>query len=79
MKLTPPALAREYGVSVDKVLAWIRSGELRAVNVATRPAGRPRWRIDPDDVAAFEARRTMHSHPRATRRRKRPAAVTEYF
>jgi hypothetical protein len=33
--LTPPQLARENGVSPDKVHAWIRSGKLQAINVAT--------------------------------------------
>ena len=49
--LTPPKLAKQLGVSNEKVLTWIRNGELRAVNVAERLAGRPRWRIS---EAAFE-------------------------
>jgi excisionase family DNA binding protein len=56
-KLTPPEVARLWGVSPDKVLAWIAGGELRAVNAATRPGGRPRWLIDRADLAAFEAAR----------------------
>jgi excisionase family DNA binding protein len=56
-KLTPPELARRWGVSSDKVRAWIESGELRAINLATRPSGRPRYRIDLADVLAFEQRR----------------------
>ncbi len=35
-KLTPPEVAKAWGISPEKVLAWIRSGELRAVNVATK-------------------------------------------
>jgi excisionase family DNA binding protein len=34
-KLTPPEIARLWGVSADKVLTWIRSGELKAMNAAT--------------------------------------------
>lgn len=68
--LTPPAVARAYGVNVGKVLAWIRSGELRAVNLASRPGGRPRWRISADAIAQFEARRLAVA-PRPRRRRNR--------
>ena len=69
--LTPPAIARRYGVKPDKILAWIASGELAAINVAERPGGRPRWRISPEAIAAFERRRS--SRPAAsptTKRRK---------
>jgi len=57
-KLTPPELARRYGVEPCKVIAWIRNGELRAMNVARRPNGRPRFLIDEDDVARFEQARS---------------------
>lgn len=43
--LTPPAIARLLGISQDKVLGWIRSGELRAVDVADRASRAPRYRI----------------------------------
>lgn len=79
-KLTPPQLARQYGVSTDKVLGWIRSGELRAVNVATRPDGRPRWVIDAADLLAFERQRQARPRsPAAPRRRPKSAGVIEYF
>jgi len=80
VKLTPPELAKRLGVSPEKILAWIASGELPAVNVALRLGGRPRWRIDPADVADFERRRSAQPVPR--RSRKRPIAagvVTAYF
>lgn len=50
---TPPQLALDLGVGPDKVAHWIGSGELRAVNIATRPDGKPRWLIFQDDVEAF--------------------------
>src|SRR5208282_6385077 len=55
-RLTPPELARALRVDVHTVLAWIRDGQLRAVNVGAGKR-RPRWRIDPADVAVFEAAR----------------------
>jgi hypothetical protein len=69
-KITPRALARRYRVSPDKILAWIRSGELRAVNIATKPGGRPRYAIDEADVAAFEERRTAVQPNKTGRRLK---------
>ncbi|MFH1922441.1 MAG: helix-turn-helix domain-containing protein [Planctomycetota bacterium] len=80
-KVAPPEVARRYGVSVYKVHAWIASGELRATNLATRPGGKPRWKIDEADLAAFEAGRanTPVPEPQRRRRRKADASVTEYF
>jgi hypothetical protein len=77
-KLTPPAVARRYGVSPDKVLTWIRLGELRGVNIATNPSGRPRYVVDEADLAAFEHRRAVH-RTQAPPRRRRAANVIEFF
>lgn len=54
---TPAQLAARLGVATRKVHSWIRAGELRAVNIATDPNGRPRWVIDMADLQAFEQRR----------------------
>lgn len=50
---TPTQLAKEIGVAPEKILAWIRKGELRAINIAERRNGRARWRVSSDDWAAF--------------------------
>lgn len=55
--LTPPQLAKQLGVQAEKVLGWIRSGELRAVNVADRACRRPRWRISAEAIEEFFRRR----------------------
>jgi hypothetical protein len=55
--LTPPRLAKQLGVQADKVLSWIRSGELRAINVADRASHRPRWRISAEATEEFFRRR----------------------
>ncbi len=70
--LTPPVLARRLGVDVHKILSWITSGELTAINCATRPAGRPRWRITEEAVAEFARRRSSAPAPRQPRRRRQP-------
>jgi hypothetical protein len=73
-------VAARYGVAVDKVLIWIANGELRAVNIATRPTGRPRWAIGEDDLAEFEQARAAVP-PRRASRQPRPSVKTErrYF
>ena len=78
-KLTPPELAKLWGIDVQKVLHWIKSGELRAVNLATRRDGRPRYAIDVADIAIFEASRAVQPPaPRMHRRRVDPSII-EFF
>jgi hypothetical protein len=78
-KLTPPDVAAIYGVSPDKVLAWIRSGELRAINAATSQSGRPRYLVDLDDLNSFEERRTVQPPPNGRRRTRPKGDVIEFF
>jgi hypothetical protein len=68
-KMTPPKLAKLWGVSPDKILTWIRSGELRAVNVATDSNSRPRYLIDQRAIEQFEATRLVEPVHRTTRRK----------
>jgi hypothetical protein len=78
--ITPPQLARRWGVHVSKVLAFIRAGELGAVNLALRADGRPRWRILPEAVVDFESRRAaVPPVPVSRRRRLLQAPIKEYF
>lgn len=80
-KLTPPELARLWGISPDKVLSWIRSGELRAINIATDRTARPRYVIDEKDIAAFEQRRANGSQPaqRLMRKRRSAPGVIQFY
>lgn len=57
VKLTPPELAKRWGVAHNKVLDFIHSGELRAIDLASPASTKPRFRIDVADIAAFEERR----------------------
>ena len=78
--LTPPQVAEQYGVSPDKIRGWIVSGQLRAIDVSTRPGvGRPRWRIHPTDLIVFENSRAARPPAKTARRRRKPADVIEYF
>jgi hypothetical protein len=69
--LTVPQFARRYQVSPDKIRAWIRKGELRAVNVASRRFGRPRLIITPVALAEFERGRQAEVPDAPKARRKR--------
>ncbi len=78
---TPPQLAKHWGVSVNKVLFLITTGELEAFNLATDPNGKlPRWRIHPEAVSEFERRR-MAVKPAVKRKRRSfdRRAITNYF
>ena len=78
--ITPPQYAKRLGIKPSKVLTWIVRGELRAVNVALSTTGRPRWRIPPDAIIAFENQRAAKLVVKPTRRRrKRDASIIEFF
>jgi excisionase family DNA binding protein len=57
--LTVPEVAKLLRVSPDKVLSWIRSGRLRGYNVAEHENGRPKYRVNRDDLDAFANRRCV--------------------
>ncbi len=79
--LAPSDIARSRGISVLKVLGWIKSGELIATNYATSQSGKlPRWRISPADLEAFDSARAAVPRPVATRRKQRARGhVVEFF
>lgn len=82
-KMTVPQLARIWGVSPNKILRFIRAGELRATNFATSPGGRPRYFIDLADVQAFELSRTViptaSVPPMPRRGQTAPGSVRKFF
>ncbi len=68
--LTSREVARHLRVSPDKVLGWIRRGELRAVNVGNRT--RPQYRVGQDDLDAFLKAREVQPPPERARRKPGP-------
>ncbi len=82
---TPRALAKHWGVHVDKVLRFIHTGELPAFNAASRQSKLPRYRISLDAVREYEATHAAcPAVPQKTaplRRKKRTdaTAVRRYF
>lgn len=78
--LAPSDIARSRGVNVLKVLGWIKTGELKAVNMATCVGKLPRWKISPVDLERFDAARAAAPQAPVTRRPRRKAGhVVEFF
>ncbi|QDT54278.1 Helix-turn-helix domain protein [Caulifigura coniformis] len=70
--MTIAEVAAKMCVDEWTVRQWLKSGELRAVNVSARPnSRRPRMRILPDDLERFIAARSTIPKP-ATKRQKLP-------
>ena len=74
-------IVERFSVSEHTVLRWIRVGELRAVNVARTPGGRPTWRISPEELERFEAARSSQppAPPTKQRRKRSTGDVKEFF
>jgi transposase len=76
-KVTPPEVAAMWGISVAKVLRWISSGELRAIDASSKRKQRPRYLIDIEDLSEFEERRSTTPRPKSVPRRRRQ--VDDYY
>ena len=77
--MTPAQVATERGIRTGKVLAWIATGQLVAVNHATRLGGRPRWRISRAALDCFDAARSYRAPAPGPRRRRRDPDVVNFF
>ena len=75
--ITPPQYAARLGVKPAKILGFISSGLLAAIDIAGPGAMRPRYRISPDAIAQFERRRSAGPLPKPIRRR-RPATIKDF-
>ena len=85
-EITPPRgrtvreFAALYRVSKSKVLRWIAAGELKAINIAERRDGKPRWVITPDAQAEFERDRTAgRPASKSSRRRRLPPGFVDHY
>lgn len=76
--LTPPEVAARLGVEPERVIRWIRTGKLPAINLSDGKL-RPRFRVDPLDLALLEQRRAVVPAPKPIRRRRQSADVIEFF
>jgi excisionase family DNA binding protein len=75
---TPNELARVLRVSPDRIRAWIKAGELGAIDTARHRCGRPRYVILAHHLAEFENRRSVAPPPNPPRRRKQMAEIDYY-
>ena len=53
--LRPADVARDLGVNQSKIIAWLKSGELRGIDVSLHRGRKPRWRIAQETLDAFLA------------------------
>ncbi len=78
--LTPPEVAKLLGVNPDKIRNWIRSGDLKAINIAKSLSGRPRYVVDRDELERFKAKRSVQKPlPSTVRKQKQSSDVIEFF
>jgi hypothetical protein len=74
-------LSERFGVKTTTILHWIKTLQLRAINVG-RELGlkKPRWRVNEQSLAEFEAARTLGqpASPKKKKRKKNPELV-EFF
>ena len=72
---TVPQVARDLGVNRQKILSWIASGELIAVNIARQADGkRGRYRVTAAALADFLQSRQTRPPAKPMRRRRRVEA-----
>lgn len=72
--LTPPEIAEQIGVAPETVIAWIRSGQLKASNLAT--GRRPRYVVKPEHLDAFLA---LRQPQRPTSRSQKPKTLQRSY
>jgi hypothetical protein len=70
-------IAARYRVGPDKVRAWIKAGELTAINTSAAICARPRFVVTAEALARFEKRRSVTLPPKPKRRRR--AEIKDYY
>ena len=77
--LTVRDVALRYRVGPDKVRAWIRRGELSAINTAMAMCSKPRWVVTPEALARFENGRRATPPVKSRPRHKRRSGIVDYY
>ncbi len=80
--LTPPELAKIWRCKPQKIIDFIRSGELKAFDIsANRSSVKPRYRIPESSITEFEYSRSGATKKSVSRprKKKRDLNVIEYF
>lgn len=76
---TPNQVAELLGIDSGKVLYWINTKQVVAVNVAEKATGKPRWRVSRAELDAFLARRQSSVPPVKAKRRLQPPDVIKFY
>lgn len=81
---TIPEIAERLQVDRDTVSAWVRSGQLPAIDITKAASKKPRWRITSEAFSGFLQARSnvkpaVDIKARAKRAPKRPAGWVDYF
>lgn len=75
---TPAQLAKRWQVGRNKIVGWIRSGQLRAADVGE--TARPYYRVSQADAEEFWSRRAVKpAAPKRQRRRVTKKTNRDYF
>jgi excisionase family DNA binding protein len=82
--MTTSEVAKEMRVSQAAVLSWIKSGRLKAYNVAVTSLARPIYRITRDSLIDFKEGNTVQSSSQKSGNRRRkpktvPSNITKFF
>jgi len=78
--LSPPQVGQIVGVTPEKIIAMIRSGELRAIDVATRGSRRPRFRVRPEDLESWaRGRQAVPTPTPPAPRRSQRSGIKEFY
>jgi len=74
--LTPPEVARLLRCRESRILADIRSGRLRAINLSD--GVRPRYRVSQQALDDYLLSRTVSPETRPERRQRRESQIPRY-
>jgi transposase len=73
-------IAEHCGVSERTVRAWIRAGDLKALNMSRTPSSRrPRYRVTQAALEAFEATRAAGVPAPRAKGRKQSGDVVRFY
>jgi hypothetical protein len=68
--LKPREVAKLLRVGVGKILTWIRTGRLGAINTSSAKCGKPRYVVLPLHLQQFAEQRSATPPPKPVRRRR---------
>lgn len=74
--MTPADYAAKLGCGAKKVLSWIASGDLHAINIGD--GSKPRWLIPIESAEQFELLRSNTQPSRSQRRHRKSTAPSRY-